>query len=77
MMSMRVAWRRLGGGRPSGGAARGAVLRGGFRVSNSLEETVTRIKNVTRSEWKLQQRLLYDLYFITTLLNALNLENDL
>lgn len=35
--------RRFGGRRPSGGAARGAVLRGGFLVSNNLEETVIRI----------------------------------
>lgn len=40
MMSMRVAKRRLGGGRPSRGAAWGAILRGGFLVSNILEETV-------------------------------------
>lgn len=38
---MRVAYRGLGAGGPSGGATRGAILRGGFMVSNRLEETET------------------------------------
>lgn len=38
---VRVAYRGLGAGGPSGGATRGAILRGGFMVSNRLEETET------------------------------------
>lgn len=47
MVGVRVAKRRLGCGRPSGGAAGGAILRGGFLMSDGLEEKGIGIKTFT------------------------------
>lgn len=48
VMRVRMAYRGLGAGGPSGGAARGAILRGGFMVSNRLEETDRRMLSQTQ-----------------------------
>lgn len=45
VMRVRVAYRGLGAGGTSGRAAGGAVLRGGFMVSNRLEEKEKRMSS--------------------------------
>lgn len=43
VMRVWVAYRRLGAGGTSGGAAVGAVLRGGFKLSHLLEHNIQQI----------------------------------